>query len=339
MLLFVILAATLILIAISFVAIPLLRGGTSAPWAALGCIAVLMLGSVGLYATWSNWSWSSGPAADTPAGMVSRLARRLEREPDDLNGWLMLGRSYAAMSQASLALRAYERADRLAGGRNAEALIGIAELLAVQDDNALTGRAGDLFERALAIDPTAGKALFFAAVAAMRRGELPVARERFAKLLTLNPPDEVRPLIEQQVTALDRAIAGAGADSAGARQAAAAGRVAAAAVRVKVSLAPKLAGSALEGAPLFVFVRDPASPGPPLAVKRIAAKFPLEVELTAADAMLPNRAITAGQRVLVVARISHSGQPEAASGDPFGEVSYDVGRDAAREILIDRVTP
>lgn len=337
MLSFVILAATLILIAIAFVAIPLLRGGTSAPWAALGCIAVLMLGSVGLYVTWSNWSWSGEPAADTPAGMVSRLARRLEREPDDLNGWLMLGRSYAAMSQAPLALRAYERADRLAEGRNAEALIGIAELLTLQDDNALAGRAGDLFERALTLDPTAGKALFFGAVAAMRRGELPVARERFAKLLTLNPPDEVRPLIEQQVAALDRAIAGAG--SATPAQGAAAGRAAAAAVRVKVSLAPKLAAGTTDGAPLFVFVRDPASPGPPLAVKRVAAKFPLEVELTAADAMMPNHAITAGQRVLVVARISQSGQAEAASGDPFGEVSYDVGRDAAREILIDRVTP
>lgn len=337
MLPFLILAATLILIAIAFVAIPLLRGGTSAPWAALGCTAVLMLGSVGLYATWSNWSWSSEPAADTPAGMVSRLARRLEREPDDLNGWLMLGRSYAAMSQTPLALRAYERADRLAEGRNAEALIGIAELLTLEDDNALAGRAGDLFERALALDPTAGKALFFGAVAAMRRGELPLARERFAKLLALNPPDEVRPLIEQQVTALDRAIAGAA--STGAGPAAAAGRVVAAAVRVKVSLAPKLAGSTLEGAPLFVFVRDLASPGPPLAVKRLAARFPLEIELTATDAMMPNRAIAAGQRVLVVARISHSGQPEAASGDPFGEVSYDVGRDAVREILIDRVTP
>ena len=337
MLPFVILAATLILIAIAFVAIPLLRGGTSAPWAALGCIAVLLLGSVGLYATWSNWSWSGEPAADTPAGMVSRLARRLEREPDDLNGWLMLGRSYAAMSQTPLALRAYERADRLAEGRNAEALIGIAELLTLQDDNALAGRAGDLFERALTLDPTAGKALFFGAVAAMRRGELPVARERFAKLLTLNPPDEVRPLIEQQVTALDRAIAGAGSATAG--QAAATGPVAAAAVRIKVSLAPKLAAGTLDGARLFVFVRDPASPGPPLAVKRVAAKFPLEVELTAADAMMPNHAITAGQRVLVVARISQSGQAEATSGDPFGEVSYDVGRDAAREILIDRVTP
>lgn len=334
MLLFLTLAATLILLAIAIVALPLLRGSTSAPWAALACVGVLLVGSVVLYATWSNWTWPREPSAGTPAEMVSRLARRLEREPDDLDGWLMLGRSYAALSQVPLALRAYERADRLAGGRNAEALIGIAELLTLQDDKALSGPAGDLFERALAIDPKAGKALFFGAVAAMRRGELPVARERFATLLTLNPPEEVRPLIEQQVAALDRAMAGTGASPTENG-----GAVAQAAVRVKIKLAKDLASGTTGDAPLFVFVRDPDSPGPPLAVKRLTAKFPLDVELTAADAMLPSRAIQAGRRVNVVARISRSGRPEAASGDPFGEVSYDVGRDATREIVIDRVTP
>lgn len=339
MLSFVTLAATLIVLAIAIVALPLLRGNTTAPWAALASIAVLLFGSVGLYATWSNWTWPTETAVDTPAEMVSRLARRLEREPDDLDGWLMLGRSYTATNQVPLALRAYERADRLAGGRNAEALIGIAEILTVQDENALAGPAGDLFERALAIDPKAGKALFFGAVAAMRRGELPVARERFATLLTLNPPDEVRPLIEQQVAALDRAISGTGGSPQATKQTADADAQPPAAVRVTVKLAAEIARGADGDAPLFVFVRDPDSPGPPLAVKRLTAKFPLEVELTAADAMLPSRAIAAGKRVLVVARISRSGRPEAASGDPFGEVSYDVGRDATREIVIDRVTP
>jgi cytochrome c-type biogenesis protein CcmH len=320
MLLFAILAATLVLLAIALVTMPLLRGPTRAPWAALGCIGVLLAGSVGLYATWSNWSWPGEPTASKPADMVSRLARRLEREPGDLDGWLLLGRSYAAMGQSPLAMRAYERADRLAGGRNAEALTGMAELLVLQDDGALAGRAGDLFERALAIDPKAGKALFFGAVAAMRRGELPVARERFATLLTLDPPAEVRPLIEKQVAALDAAMT-------------------AAAVRVTVKITGKLAGVAKTDAPLFVLVRDPDSPGPPLAAKRFPAKFPLEVELTAADAMMPGRAIQAGRRVQVVARISRTGKPEAASGDPYGEVSYDVGRDGAREIVIDRVMP
>jgi cytochrome c-type biogenesis protein CcmH len=338
MLLFATLAATLAVLAIALVAAPLLRGATRAPWAALACTGLLLLGSFGLYATWSNWTWPGEPKADTPVSMVAQLARRLERQPDDLDGWLMLGRSYAALGQGPLAQRAYERADRLAGGRSAEALAGIAEQLILQDDNALAGRAGDLFERALALDPKAGKALFFGAVAAMRRGELPVARQRFATLLDLDPPAEVRPLIEKQVAALDQAMAKSGATPAGAAQADVA-KAGAAAVRVTVRLAGAMAQDVGQGAPLFVFVRDPASPGPPLAVKRLAAKFPVEVELTAADAMMPSRAIAAGQQVLVVARIARSGRPEAASGDPFGEVRYDVGRDGTREIVIDRVTP
>lgn len=325
MLPFVILAATLVLGAIAVVAIPLLRGEKPAQWAALGSIAVLLAGSVGLYATWSNWTWPQAPSAGTPAGMVSTLARRLEREPNDLEGWLMLGRSYVALEQYPLALRAYERADSLGGGRNVEALVGRAEVLAIMDEGELAGRAGELFERALEIDPKAGKALFFGAVVAMRRGDLPLARERFAALLTLDPPANVRPLLEQQIAAIDRQLA--------------ASPVAPAVVRVKVSAGADVAARAGSGAPLFVFVRDPGSAGPPLAVKRLAAKFPLEVELTAADAMMPGRAITAGKRVEVVARVSLSGQPEAARGDPYGELSYDVGTDGLRELVLDRVTP
>jgi len=329
MLLFVTLAATLVLLAIIAVAVPLLRGPERpAPWAALGSVAVLLLGSAALYATWSNWNWPGTSAHE--ASSVSSLARRLERQPDDLEGWLQLGRSYAALEQFPLALRAYERADALAAGRNVEALVGMGETLAVMDDSQLTGRAGDLFERALELDPKAGKALFFSAIATMRRGELPKSRERFATLLALDPPATVRPLIEQQIAALDRAIGGDDAASTPAAQAS---------VRVTVTASPDIARGATPDAPLFVLVRDPDAPGPPLAVKRVAAKFPLELELTAADAMMPSRAITAGKRVQVVARISRTGQPEAASGDPYGEVSYDVGKDGVREIVIDRVTP
>jgi len=331
MLLFVTLAATLVLLAILAVAVPLLRGPGPAPWAALASVAVLLLGSAALYATWSNWTWPDAAASDS-SGSVSALARRLAKQPDDLQGWLQLGSSYSAIQQYPLALRAYERADALAGGRSVEALVGMAETLAIIDDSQLLGRAGDLFERALELDPQAGKALFFGAITAMRRGELPKSRERFARLLTLDPPEAVRPLIEQQIAALDRAIASGGAEQAGEA-------AAQASVQVTVTAPPAIADSASAETPLFVLVRDPGSPGPPLAAKRVAAKFPLTLELTAADAMMPGRAIAAGKRVQVVARISRSGQPEAASGDPYGEVSYDVGKDGVREIVIDRVTP
>ena len=59
----------------------------------------------------------------------------------------MLGRSYLVLQEYPLALRAYERADRLSGGRNVEALIGEAEALALSDESELDGRAGRLIER------------------------------------------------------------------------------------------------------------------------------------------------------------------------------------------------
>jgi len=103
-------------------------------------------------------------------------------------------------------------------------------------------------------------------------------------------------------------------------------------------LAPSLASSA-GGAPLFVFVRDPAQGGPPLAVKRLESHFPQDVALSPADSMVPGRVFSAGQSVQVVARIARSGSPVAASGDPFGEVTYQVGHDGLVSLVIDRLTP
>jgi hypothetical protein len=55
--------------------------------------------------------------------------------------------------------------------------------------------------------------------------------------------------------------------------------------------------------------------------------------------MVPGRAIVAGQKVQVVARIARSGNPVGASGDPIGESAYQVGRDGLVNIIIDHVMP
>ena len=148
MITFVLLAAALTLASVVAVAIPLLRqraGAPAAPWAALATASVLVVGSAALYVTWSKWSWRAAPAADTPESMVAQLARRLERDPTDLNGWLMLGRSYTALQEYPLAVRAFGRAVQLSDGKNAEALSGEAEALALSDESELDGRAGRLF--------------------------------------------------------------------------------------------------------------------------------------------------------------------------------------------------
>lgn len=347
MITFILLAAVLTVAGVALVAVPLLKKQpveySPAPWAALIAAVVVTIGSTVLYVRWTNFSWHTTTAEDTPQTMVARLARRLEKNPEDLNGWLMLGRSYSVLQEYKLALRAFQRADRLAGGQNADALVGQAEALALSDESELDRRAGRLVEQALALDPQSGKALFFGAAVAMRRGELPLARERFAKLLSLNPPDNIKPLLQKQIDSIDQQLAGGPAQDASARPAdqppVAAATNTGAKVRINVMLAPNLAQSASGSSPLFVFVKDPQRPGPPLAVKRLDSHFPQTVELTALDSMLPGRAIAAGQRVQVVARIARSGNPVGASGDPFGESAYMVGRDGLINIIIDRVTP
>ena len=79
--------------------------------------------------------------------------------------------------------------------------------------------------------------------------------------------------------------------------------------------------------------------GPPLAAKRLESQFPQPVTLTPADAMIPGRTFAAGQTVQVVARIARSGNPVAASGDPYGEVTYRVGEDGLLDLVIDHLTP
>jgi cytochrome c-type biogenesis protein CcmH len=352
MVLFVLLASALTLGAVVAMAYPLVRAASTAPspWAALGAAALLMVGSAALYVSLSNWPWHAAAAADTPQVMVARLARRLERDPNNLAGWLMLGRSYTVLQEYPLAVRSFERADRLSGGRNAEALLGEAEALALEDESELDGRAGQLIDRALALAPDSGQAMFLGATVAARRGNLPLARDRLTKLLAMNPPQNLRPMLEQQINAIDAKLAEtspagtAAAKAAGNGAIAAQDRVAAPpagaspVVSVNVTLAPALVQQT-QGAPLFVFVRDPGQRGPPLAVKRLESNFPQRVALTPSDSMIPGRAFTAGQSVQVVARIARSGSPVGASGDPFGEVTYHVGQDGLVSLVIDRLTP
>ncbi|MGH8295334.1 MAG: tetratricopeptide repeat protein [Steroidobacteraceae bacterium] len=211
MILFMILAAVLAAICVAAIAVPLLKPvpsrGTSAPWAAVGAAAVLVIGSAALYPTWSNWSWKKSPGIASPEGMVERLVHELNDHPDNVAGWLMLGRSYVVLQEYPLAVRAYRRADRAADGRNAGALVGEAEALTLINDSELQGEAGKLIERALAIDPTSAQALFFGAAAAMRRGELPLARTRFTKLLSLDPPARVKAILKQEISGIDRHLA------------------------------------------------------------------------------------------------------------------------------------
>lgn len=314
---------------------PLLKrredGKADALTAGVVMILLFALGG-GLYALWSKYSWVEAPAvADTPAAAAAKMAKELANRPDNLEGWLQLGEAYFALEQYPLAIRAFQRADRLANGQNAAAISGVAEAMIAQDLENIRSTAGRLFERVLELEPQNAKALFYSALAAMGRGDNALARERFQLMLARNPPPQIRDIIAKQLQALEMADAPAAQPGTPATDGAT--------VQVSVSVSPALRYQLTGNSALFIAARDPSQPGPPFAARRLPVKFPVEVTLSAADAMLPERRIAAGQTLDVVARISLSGQPQSTSGDPFGQVSYHVGRDGKLNIVIDKLAP
>lgn len=357
---FIVIAGLLTLATLAAMLYPLLRrrADSSEAWRSAGVAGLLLLfGAAALYPTWSNFKWSDDESAvDSPEAMVGRLARRLEREPDDLQGWLMLGNSYSVIAQMpgrenyhDLAARAYQRADSLAQGRNAEALMGLAEALIVSERSGLDGRAGRLFEQALEVEPNSVKALFYSAFAARERNELGLARQRFETLLGANPPREVASIIQEQIEAIDAlermaGTPGGGMDAGNNAMAAAGGAgqgdaADAVSVRLRITLDPAVAGNAASGAPLFIVARIPDQAGPPLAAKRLDASFPQDVELLSTDAMIAGSGFAAGQQLEIEARIANGGSAISRSGDPFGVVRVTAGEADRTGIQISQLKP
>jgi cytochrome c-type biogenesis protein CcmH len=345
---FVLIAVLLTLAAVAALSYPLLRkrSGETSAWMPAG-IATLVVagGAAALYPVWSNWKWNDPmPAADSPAAMVGRLARRLEKQPNDLNGWLLLGRSYGVIEQYNLSARAYQRANTLADGKNVDALLGLGDALINGGQSDFGGRAGRLFEQALEHDPKSVRALFFSAIAAGERNEIPLARSRYVRLLDANPPAEIKKLIEEQVRALDGlstmvAATPAGPNAAGSAAVQTAPAAAVVAVPVRITLSANVAKNAAAGAPLFVLARVPGQRGPPLAARRLEAKFPQDVDLLSSDAMIAGTGFIAGQELEITARIANGGSAMSKSGDPMGSVVLKAGGKTRAAIEINQLTP
>jgi cytochrome c-type biogenesis protein CcmH len=344
---FVVVAAFMAALAAAAVAVPLCRDRHSR---VLGAIAGLLVAgaAAGLYPLWSNWNWRA-PAAAPAAGpdvaaMVGKLEAHLRDDPNDLTGWLMLGRSYLALERLDDATLAYDHAHRLDAG-NAEAALGLGEAMSLRAGGNITPAAAQLFEQALTLAPTNPKALLYSGFAAASRGDNAAARSRWQALKDLHPPAQIEQMLDARIAALGPAggAPGGAATSAGgtAPQTASAGASPPAAgtdVTVNISIAPALKARLTGEAPLFVFAREPGGQGPPLAAKRLtSAAIGTQIHMSAADSMIPGRVLVSGHRVSITARVSFSGQPLPAAGDFYGELTYDVGHDGPRDLVIDRV--
>ncbi|QKK11208.1 MAG: tetratricopeptide repeat protein [Pseudomonadota bacterium] len=117
--------------------------------------------------------------------MVTRLAERMEKNPDDPTGWVMLGRSYLVMERYAEAVQAYAKAYALASDQP-ELLADYAEALSMAAGASMAGRPVELIREALRLDPENTKALWLAGIAAYQ-GERASAVAVWRRLASLLP--------------------------------------------------------------------------------------------------------------------------------------------------------
>ncbi|MBI4988766.1 MAG: c-type cytochrome biogenesis protein CcmI [Rhodocyclales bacterium] len=120
--------------------------------------------------------------------MVAKLAARMEQNPDDPKGWIMLARSYKAMGRYEESTRAFGKAEKLVG-TDPNLLTDYAEALALSTGGSLRGRPSELIARALKLDPEFPDALVLAGTAAYEREDYAAAVAYWERLLKQLPPD------------------------------------------------------------------------------------------------------------------------------------------------------
>jgi cytochrome c-type biogenesis protein CcmH len=308
---FILICAVMLVAAIAYVAVPLVRsvpsaakGAPAAPRSTAVLVALMIalpVAAAALYSRISNFPWDNPiAAAAVPPGhgqgaaggdmneVKAQLEARLAANPGDLEGWQMLGRTYLVTGEAAKAVTAYQKAIDLTGGKDPALKLDLAEALILTDDPAVQEQAKQIVDAAIAADDGNGKALWYSGVMAIRSGDKETAKARWSKLLELNPPDDIRQIVVAQLAELGveaPAMAaapspamGAGGGMGGAMGAGAASAGAAdgpaptgRTIRIAISVDPKIAGKLQPGTPLFVAARQPGIPGPPLAAVRLSS--------------------------------------------------------------------
>jgi cytochrome c-type biogenesis protein CcmH len=254
--------------------------------------------------------------------MVSGLAARLEKNPNDPKGWAMLGRSYHAMGRMADAQAAFERVGDVLH-QDAMLLADYADVLAAQAGGNLEGQPLKLAKAALQLDPDHTMALSLVATAAYQRKDYPEAARQWQRLLKQLPPES------EDAKWLAKTLAEIGSPIA---------RTGGKAVSGVVSLSAELRAQVQPTDTVFVFARATDGSRVPLAVQRArVSELPLRFRLDDSMAMSPDNKLSGAKQVRIEARVSRNGDATPATGDLIGEGTPVVPGDERVALTIDRV--
>ena len=331
MITFVLLALLAGIIAAAFATSPLWRTQRRL---AISIVVGLLLAGAGLYRL------EGEPLALDPANVaqpktipeaIAQLQRRLDADPDNFEGRVLLARSYMAEQKFELARDNYAIATAT-HPEDTDLSVEYAEaLLHTAPDHHFPPAAVAMLENAVAKNSQNQRALFFLGLQRMQAERPAEAAALWQQLLPLLPSDTGVALRQQidaarlaaHLPALPPVVAPT------------------ALLHIRVSVAPALAQTVHAGAVLYVFARSSDGKGPPLAVQRITLEhLPIDVALSDVDSWMPTAKLSSQSQVIVMARLSLSGNASAASGDLEADPQdASVGKSDVITLNLSRVVP
>ncbi len=270
--------------------------------------------------------------------ILASIEADVEKNPEDLKSWFILGQAYFEMRRYAEAENAYEKAYELSPD-DADILVNYAEAIGRANANDLAGKPKELLNKALALIPNHERALWLAGFAEMQTENAEAAREHWSLLLaSLEAGSEGYQQVEKLIAEIDTDPS---PESTGTTETDVQGNDVKRSIAVTVSLAAELQDKVDADTTLFVFARASEGPPMPLAVhKTLAKEIPLTVTLDDSMAMMPEMSLSRFPKVIIGARLSSNGQPQGQAGDyeGYSEV-IETASTSTVEVVINKMKP
>ncbi len=289
---------------------------------ALPLIAALLVpvAGLGLYMYWGasekvELTLSLAEQPKTVEDMIKRLEDTVRLQPESVDAWYFLGRTYMSEQRPKEAAHAYEKTIELVG-RQPDLLGQWAQALYFANGNKWSAELQSLLDEALSQDPNEATSLGLLGIAAFEDKRFQDAIDAWTQLSkALDPQD---PSYQAIQTGIERARSSlaetpqANAET-NATQDTAAAEPAPAAVSdykllIDVTISDEMLKQTSGTDTVFVFARAESGPPMPLAAKRLTvADLPASIALTDEDSLLPQLKLSSIGRVKLQASVSSSG--------------------------------
>ncbi len=265
---------------------------------------------------------------------VAKLEQKLEQEPKNTEGWLMLTKSYRYLGKGPQEIvEVFQRALKQVGDTpDPQLLLEYGEALADLYQGNWEGEPIAQLSRALEIDPNHTDTLWFSGHIHFEQGKYQQALGFWERLAKVAPPDaEVVNMVNQAAAEAQRKL---GVAVVPLMDMAAAGRTLQIAVALDAALSDRVSGEDV----VVVYARATGENGPPLAARRLTvADLPATIQLDDSMAMMPGNNLSSVENAIIGARVTKSGVATGGAGDLIGMTQSPTQNSEVVQLTIDRI--